>query len=333
MRIVDYNNYVLSEVSVIQGGGKSMEVNNINSGTRYNTYLSNNTRISKDADLNQDVKPVQNETAENHNKELENQVAVSEDGDTLQITPEADELEKSAKKREALAKEISEKTALKKEISQKEKSKKEETTKKTSDKENLEKEKLDKKVFSREVVENVKEQKEIAKEERLSKEIAYKERIKKEAEITAKKEKLEELSEQNRKTVKEGGNIAKKQKENISGKKPVFTGKSDSEVARMYIKGEISRAEYDSVIEKREEFRKKILKENKEFVDQTSEGDAKNKNLERFESSLETILKETTSGTEAMERLDIIEKLEALKERKDLQGQNLRPKEIKANYR
>lgn len=252
----------------------NMEVDILSRGTTYNVSRSDNVSVNTNIDKKVTNTQIEESQKIEEPEELENQVAVSQDGDTLQITPEAIELSETSSEEDDVATEV-------------------------EDPKDLEQIKINKK----------------------------REKLKEQAKLAKKKEKLKELSEEINKAPEDIS------KDNKIKKQVDFTGKSDSEVTRMYIKGEISRAEYDTVIQKRESMREKLLEANKTFVNTVSEGDSTSKSLERFESELKSVLKESTSGTDAKAKLDMIEKLEKLQEKQDSKEKAPLQKEIKVSYR
>lgn len=65
-----------------------------------------------------------------------------------------------------------------------------------------------------------------------------------------------------------------------------FAGKTESDIARMYLKGDISKAEYDSVIESREKKREVISKKEERLSTEILKNALKEEEMVRFEREL-----------------------------------------------
>lgn len=260
-----------------------MEMVGINTGSGYNAYTPRGGvgglgqgKISISS-ANADVggKTVNGETRQINIEKapLENQVAISQDGDTLQISAKA-----AAKFDEAI-----------KEVKDKGK----------SDDNEL-------KEFG-----NTNEADKI----RLKNEEA--ENVRKEARLKAerKAEVLKELTEINQKK-----EIKIEEKQAVS-----FAGKSDSDITRLYLEGEITKSDYDSEMSVREKLREQIIKKDNDFVNKTSEGDKQEKKIERFGKELKIAFSDSASKTfDAVTRLETIEAAEGTKKAE---------KEVKSSYK
>lgn len=210
---------------------------------------------------------------------LENQVAVSTDGDTLQISP------KAVAKLDAVIKETEAKDEL--------------------DKADIEVtgNEADKAKLKSEEVENMR------KEARLKAE--------RKAEILKEAVKNEQKKE-----------VQAEEKQAIS-----FAGKSDSDITRLYLEGEITKNDYDSEMSSREKLRAKVEKNSSDFVNATSEGDSKEKKVERFGNNLKAAFSDVASKTfDAITRLDTIDAAEGIKKTEQEEAKSER-REIKFSYR
>ena len=224
--------------------------------------------------------------SENENKavaeeQLENQVAVSEDGDTLQISPNA-----VAKLDEAIQEVEADEERGDIEIM--------EPGKKTE-----------------------------ADEIKLKNEKS--ENARKEASLKAEK-RAEILKEIAKQQSKENVQVAEKQK--IS-----FAGKSDSDITRLYLEGDISKSDYDSVMADREKLRAQTTEKDSDFVAKTSDSDKKEKRVERFGNALRTAFSNAASRRfDAITRLDTIDAAEGIK-KAEKEKERLERREVKVSYR
>ena len=213
-------------------------------------------------------------------KPLENQVAVSTDGDTLQLSP------KAVAKLDAAIKEIK--------------------TKDDSDN------------TGTEVTGNVADEAEVKAE-------AAENARRKEARLKAAR-RTEILKEAVKNEQKK--EVQAEEKQAIS-----FAGKSDSDITRLYLEGEITKNDYDSEMSSREKLRAKVEKNSSDFVNATSEGDNKEKKVERFGNNLKAAFSDVASKTfDAITRLDTIDAAEGIKKTEQDEAKSER-REIKFNYR
>lgn len=260
-----------------------MEMVGINTGSGYNAYTPRGgvgslgqEKISISS-ANMDVagKTVIDEKRQTNieKTQLENQVAISQDGDTLQISA------KAAAKFEEVIKEV-------------------------KDKEQYDDNEL-------------KELGKTSEADRLRIKNEEAENVRKEARLKAerKAEIIKELAEINQKK-----EIKIEEKQAVS-----FAGKSDSDITRLYLEGEITKSDYDSEMSVREKLREEITNKDNDFVNKTSEGDKQEKRIERFGKELKIAFSDSTSKTfDAVTRLDTIEAAEGIK--KD-------EKEVKFSYK
>ena len=267
-----------------------MAIVGINTGSGFNTYTPgggigglgrekvNNTSGNSDFG-DKAVNKVGNSTT-TEKAPLENQVAVSQDGDTVQISP------KAAAKFEAEIKEV-------------------------QNKENFDETAI-KELGSGE-----------ARESELKKEEA--ENVRKEARLKAEKraELLKELTEMSR---KKEARIDEKQK--IS-----FAGKSDSDITRLYLEGDITKSDYDSEMSVREKWRDQMTKKDNDFINKTSESDSIEKKVERSDKDLKAAFSDTASKTfDPVTRLDAIDAAEGVKKAEQEKAKSER-REVKFSYR
>ncbi|MGP1434247.1 MAG: hypothetical protein ACTTKP_08205 [Catonella sp.] len=268
-----------------------MEMIGINTGSGYNAYAprgsvggSGQEKI-RVASVNTDIgtktiSDIEKQVSVDKTP-LENQVAVSQDGDTLQISP------KAAAKFEA---EI-------KEVQNKEEASEAELRELGNGSE------ADKQQIKNEETENLR------KEARLKAE--------KRAEV------LKELAEMNQKK-----EVKIDEKQNVS-----FSGKSDSDITRLYLEGEITKSDYDSEMSSREKLRTQVAKKDNDFINKTVEGDKIEKKLERFSKDLRTAFSDETSKTfDAVTRLDAIDAAEGTKKAENEKKPDVRS-EVKFSYK
>lgn len=261
-----------------------MAITGINTGSGYNAYTPgggigslgrekiNGTFGSSDFGK----KSVSEKTAI-EKAPLENQVAVSKDGDTLQISPKA-----VAKFDMAI-----------KEAENKEK--------------HAEAEKFD----------NIDEAAKLKNEQV--------EAARKEARLKAERraEILKELAKMEQKK-----EIRSEEKQAVS-----FAGKSDSDITRLYLEGEITKSDYDSEMSGREKLREQTAKKDNDFINKTSEGNKREKKIERFSKDLKAAFSDKTSKTfDAVTRLDTIEAAEGIK-KAEHEKNKAGKKEIKFSYK
>lgn len=212
-------------------------------------------------------------------KPLENQVAVSADGDTLQISP------KAVAKLDAAIKETEAKDDL--------------------DKAEIEVigNEADKAKLKAEEVENARKEARLKAERR--------------AEILKEAVKNEQKKE-----------VQAEENQSVS-----FAGKSDSDITRLYLEGEITKNDYDSEMSSREKLRAQAAKNDSDFVNTASEGDSKEKKVERFGNNLKAAFSEVASKTfDAITRLDTIDAAEGIKKAEQEEAKSER-REIKFSYR
>lgn len=268
-----------------------MEMIGINTGSGYNAYAprgsvggSGQEKI-RVASVNTDIgtktiSDIEKQVSVDKTP-LENQVAVSQDGDTLQISP------KAAAKFEAEIKEV-------------------------QNKENFDETEI-KELGSGDR----------ARESELKKEEA--ENVRKEARLKAEKraEFLKELTEMSR---KKEARIDEKQK--IS-----FAGKSDSDITRLYLEGDITKSDYDSEMSVREKWRDQMTKKDNDFINKTSESDSIEKKVERSDKDLKAAFSDTASKTfDPVTRLDAIDAAEGVKKAEQEKAKSER-REVKFSYR
>ena len=116
-------------------------------------------------------------------------------------------------------------------------------------------------------------------------------------------------------------------KEDIS-----FTGKSDSDIKRLYLEGEISKNDYDSEMKVREKLREVLAKRNEDAIKMAAERNSIAKKLERFAESIKATFSDTTSRTfDAGVRLDAIDIAEGTKKERD-EASKSDKKEVKFVY-
>ena len=116
-------------------------------------------------------------------------------------------------------------------------------------------------------------------------------------------------------------------KEDIS-----FTGKSDSDIKRLYLEGEISKNDYDSEMKVREKLREVLAKRNEDAIKMAAERNSIAKKLERFAESIKAAFSDTTSKTfDAGVRLDAIDIAEGTKKERD-EASKSDKKEVKFVY-
>lgn len=212
---------------------------------------------------------------------LENQVAVSKDGDTLQISEDA-----NVKLKEMVETEKVEKSVLEKDI---------EASK-------VRKEEAQKKEW---------------KLKKIKEELQETERKK---ELQAEENKMKLVKAEQRELLLKEMSKEEKQVEQVENS---FAGKSDSDLAKMYLRGDITKAEYDSVLEQRESEREAVQAKEREFQEEVTEGAAKTGEMERFQLELERAFSENASTTlKPLDRLATIEAAEGKREEEE-------PKEIK----
>ena len=83
----------------------------------------------------------------------------------------------------------------------------------------------------------------------------------------------------------------------------------------------------------REKLRAKVEKNSSDFVNATSEGDSKEKKVERFGNNLKAAFSDVASKTfDAITRLDTIDAAEGIKKTEQEEAKSER-REIKFNYR
>ena len=266
-----------------------MAIIGINTGSGFNTYTPGGgigqERVnitSGNADFGgKGISKVGNSTI-TEKAPLENQVAVSPDGDTVQISP------KAAAKFEAAVKEVQNK---------------EEYSEKTEIKETGNKEEAYKSELKAEKSENARKEAQLKLEKRA-------ELLKELAEINQKKE------------------VKADEKQNVS-----FTGKSDSDITRLYLEGEITKSDYDSEMSSREKLRAQVTKKDNDFMNKAFEGDKIEKQLERFSKELKVAFSEDTSKTfDAVTRLNAIESAEGTKKAENEKKTETRT-EVKFSYK
>lgn len=198
---------------------------------------------------------------------LENQVAISEDGDTLQISEDANLRLKQKTEAEKLEKSFLEKDS---EIG-----------------------KLQKEEFQK-------------KELRLKK-------IKEELKETERKRELQEEESKMRLIQEERRELLQKEmsmeKEEVVKTEDSFAGKSDSDLAKMYLRGDITKAEYDSVIDKRESEREAIREKERVLGKEMIKGAIETEEMKRFELELERAF--STNASDRFKPTDRLAAIEA----------------------
>lgn len=212
-------------------------------------------------------------------KPLENQVAVSTDGDTLQLSP------KAVAKLGAAVKEIK--------------------TKDDSDKTDAE----------------------------ITGSVADEAKVKAEAAENARKE-ARLKAERRTEILKEAVKNEQKKEIHIEEKQSVsFTGKSDSDITRLYLEGEITKSDYDSEMSSRHKLRAQAEKKDNDFINVSSEGNSKAKKFERFGNNLKAAFSESASKTfDAVTRLDTIDAAEGAGKTEQKNTKSER-REVKISYR
>lgn len=198
---------------------------------------------------------------------LENQVAESQDGDTLQLSKSSiSKLEN--KKKEVLV----------------EKEKMVEDGEKTVLTEDLKEVKEEKAKRIREEI----------KEAELLREL----RVEGTRTELAKAEKREEILKDS----------IKKEASKLQSKDISFAGKTDNDIAKMFLRGDISKTEYDSVIEERESKREAMESKEFEFTRNLLNRHAETKEFQRFEKEIKLAFSKEDSGKiSAGDRLLVIE--------------------------
>lgn len=275
----------------IQGGKVTMAIIGINTGSGYNTYTPGGgiggagqekvNSTSKNQDFGGKGISEAGKLVSTENTPLENQVAVSPDGDTVQISP------KSVAKFEAAVKkaqneEMSDESEIKAQGSEND-----------ADKSELK-----------------------AKEA---------ETARKEANLKAERraEILKKIAETAQKNV-----VKTEEKQPVS-----FAGKSDSDITRLYLEGEITKSDYDSEMSVREKLRAKATKNDNDFVNKTSESDRIEKKIERSGKDLKVAFSDAASKTfDAVTRLDTIDAAEGTKKAEQEKAKSER-REVKFSYR
>ena len=266
-----------------------MAIAGINTGSGYSGYTGGSgigalgretiNRTSGNAEFGRQNVVESEKSVVIERKPLENQVAVSTDGDTLQLSP------KAVAKLDAAIKEIK--------------------TKDDSDKTGAEVtgSVADESKVKAEVVENAR------KEARLK--AARRTEILKEA-----------VKNEQKKVVHAEDN------QSVS-----FTGKSDSDITRLYLEGEITKSDYDSEMSSRQKLRAQAEKKDNDFVNISTEGNSKAKRVERFGNNLKTAFSESASKTfDAITRLDTIDAAEGTKKNEQKNTKSER-REIKISFR
>ena len=262
-----------------------MAIIGINTGSGLNTYTPGGgigkervNTTSGNADFGgKGISKVGNSTI-TEKAPLENQVAVSPDGDTVQISPKA-----TAKFEAAIKEGQNKEEASETEI------------KGTGNKDEAYKSEL--------------------KAENDRKEARMK--LEKRTKI------LKELAEINQKK-----EIKADEKQNIS-----FTGKSDSDITRLYLEGEITKSDYDSEMSSREKLRAQVTKKDNDFMHKAFEGDKIEKRFIRFSKELKAAFSEDASKTfDAVTRLNAIESAEGTKKAENEKKTETRT-EVKFSYK
>ena len=268
-----------------------MAVIGINTGSGYNGYtggggigaLSRENINRTDGNIESGVKS-SGEAGKSGSIEkapLENQVAVSKDGDTLQISPMA-AAKLDAAINEAQSKENSDEDGLNEIGNGSEAARPE---------------------IKAEKAENARKEAKLKAERR--------------AEI------LKEIAQAEQKK-----EVKTEEKQSIS-----FAGKSDSDITRLYLEGEITKSDYDSEMSDREKLRAQVSKTENDFVNTASEADSRGKKIERFEGSLKAAFSDTASKTfDALTRLDTIDAAEGAKN-SDKEKDKLSRQEVKFSYK
>lgn len=238
--------------------------------TRASVSIEKNENIdSLVTGIEQDTnKPSKEEKSLKAKKEaLENQVAESKDGDTLQLSkPSLSKYE--TKKKELLLK-------------------KDEMTKED---ENI--------VLKENTEEIIDEKAEKIREEIREAELRRELRVEEFKTELAKDEEREEILKDS---------VKKEAPETVS-KEISFAGKSDNDIAKMFLRGDISKAEYDSEIESRESEREVLANKESEFTKNLLEGYSGTKEFQRFEKEIELAFsKEDNHKISAKDRLAAIE--------------------------
>lgn len=212
-------------------------------------------------------KTIEEKSLSQKKEALENQVAESKDGDTLQISKSAalkldeemrlltEEKDKASKEREAALLEESER-------------------KRNEQKAEMQKKVLEEDKWKREVKIKDLEVEKVKEEERTK---ILQESYSKEDRNTG----VEEIS---------------------------FAGKSDSDIAKLFLKGDISKAEYDREIESRESRREAISKKEEKFSKELIHDHSESEEMVRFEKELKLALStEDKAKVKAEDRLQALE--------------------------
>ena len=265
-----------------------MAIAGINTGSGYSGYTGGSgigalgretiNRTSGNAEFGRQNVVESEKSVVIERKPLENQVAVSTDGDTLQLSP------KAVAKLDAAIKEIK--------------------TKDDSDRTDAE------------VTGSV-------ADDKVKAEAA--ENARKEARLKAARrtEILKEAVKNEQKKV-----VHTEEKQAVS-----FTGKSDSDITRLYLEGEITKIDYDSEMSSRQKLRAQAEKKDNDFINVSSEGNSKAKKFERFGNNLKAAFSESASKTfDAVTRLDTIDAAEGAGKTEQKNTKSER-REIKISFR
>ena len=266
-----------------------MAIAGINTGSGYSGYTGGSgigalgretiNRTSGNAEFGRQNVVESEKSVVIERKPLENQVAVSTDGDTLQLSP------KAVAKLDAAIKEIKVK----------------------DDSDNT----------GTEVTGNVADEAEVKAEAA--------ENARKEARLKAARrtEILKEAVKNEQKKV-----VHTEEKQAVS-----FTGKSDSDITRLYLEGEITKSDYDSEMSSRQKLRAQAEKKDNDFVNISTEGNSKAKRVERFGNNLKAAFSESASKTfDAVTRLDTIDAAEGAGKTEQKNTKSER-REIKISFR
>ena len=266
-----------------------MAIAGINTGSGYSGYTGGSgigslgretiNRTSGNAEFGRQNAVEAEKSVVTERKPLENQVAVSTDGDTLQLSP------KAVAKLDAAIKEVK--------------------TKDDSDR-------IDAEITGSG-----------ADEAKVKAEAA--ENARKEAGLKAARraEILKEAVKNEQKKV-----VHTEDNQSVS-----FTGKSDSDITRLYLEGEITKSDYDSEMSSRQKLRAQAEKKDNDLVNISAEGNSKVKRVERFGNNLKTAFSEATSKTfDAITRLDTIDAAEGTKKNEQKNTKSER-REIKISFR
>ena len=141
-----------------------------------------------------------------------------------------------------------------------------------------------------------------------------------------------EKSEKKVEILKEAVRSAKsEEKENAVSKKVSFAGLSDSDVDRLYLRGDISKSEYDAEVERRENRREGNKKELEANINNITKHYVEFEKTERFGENLKTAMSDSSSKKlDTKTKLDTIEAAEKTTKKK--KAETPKKREVKVSY-